>query len=448
MREPGLYPMPPRRAPRKPRRWKPGFLLLILAAVLSASLYLLRQLSVPELLLVPTAGEIRVSVARSGTLEKTLRLSGVTTAENSVALLAPRLLGRRGRGERFNLLLSKLVSEGEHVKRGQIVAEFDREYMRNRLDDYQSLVVRQQMQVQKLAANLKIARYAHEQRVRRAQGSAGKAALDLKTVPVRSAILAERFRLAYEEARAYYEQLQKRTPYVDISEGSALRRAELDLKEQELEVRRARENLDKMVVRSPMDGIAVLLRIYRGGKLQHIQAGDRLGSGQPYMQIVDVNSVGVLAYLNQVDSARIRVGAPVTFRFEALPGLVLPGHVYSVGTIARGRKRGTGYLTGIPVRLKLDRTDPRLLPHYSVSADVVLGQEDNAVIVPRGAVFSSEVDGAPVAFVRRASGWEERKLRLGLANNIEVAVHAGIQAGEVVALERPPVSGEGESPGQ
>ena len=175
--------------------------------IVAASLYLSRYGAAPEPLPLPTAGEIPLTTARSGTLEKTLRLSGVTTAEKDVALLAPRLLGRRGTGGRYSLTIQKLVTEGERVKRGQIVAEFDPQYMLNRLDNYQSLVERQEMQVNKLAANLKISRYAHEQRIRRALGSAEKAELDIETIPVRSAILAERFRLAAEEAEEYYQQL-------------------------------------------------------------------------------------------------------------------------------------------------------------------------------------------------------------------------------------------------
>ena len=87
------------------------------------------------------------------------------------------------------------------------------------------------------------------------------------------------------------------------------------------------------------------------------------------------------------------------------------------------------------MRLKIDQMDPRVIPNFSVSADVILSSEPNALLAPRECVF---YDPKPFAYVRGLSGWERRDLELGLANNVTVAVRSGLHEGDVIATQPPP----------
>jgi multidrug resistance efflux pump len=226
---------------------------------------------------------------------------------------------------------------------------------------------------------------------------------------------------------------------VDISEAADIRRTELDLRETQVETRRAEMNAEKMIVRSPMEGLVVLLNIRRQADQDVVRVGDQLHSGYPFMQIVDLRSMVVEAEVNQVDWDQLRIGAKAHLRVDAFPDLELPARVYSIGTLARGSRWRGDYVKGIPVRLKLEKLDPRLIPNFSVSADVVIESEPDVAIIPRECVFRDGAERKPIVFARGSSGWEKREVELGLQNNISVAVHAGVGEGEVIATERPPV---------
>jgi len=387
----------------------------------------------------PAAAPVRTATVRAGTVERSLRVAGVTAAERFVVLLAPHLPGSRSQGGagEFRLVLQKLVESGARVKKGEAVAEFDSQYMLNRLDDYRASLIQHEWNLEKLKAQLEVKRKAYEQRIRAAKGKMDKASLDLKTAPVRSAIQTERFRLSLEEERAQYRQLVKDFEYVEISEGSAIRRSELDLRVSQIETRRAEVNMERMTLRAPIDGLAVIQTVHRSGEPGQIQAGDQLQTGQPVMQIVDLGSMIVNAAANQVDSEELRLGARARVRFDAHPDLELPARVVSVGAIAAGSGPRGSYVKRIPVRLKLERMDARALPNISTSADLVLRSEKSAAVVPLEAVFSDPGTGRPIAFVQGPSGWEKRDLELGLASNVLVAVRSGLRAGEVVAAARP-----------
>jgi biotin carboxyl carrier protein len=382
---------------------------------------------------------VRTAEVRSGIIEQTIRLTGATVAERSVYLRAPYLRGRRSAGgsRDFGLVLEELAAPGKRIKKGDPVAEFDRMSMLNRLDDYRAARVDRELHLRTLRAELDMKRVAHQHQIRVAKAAMDKAALDLKTAPVRSAIQAALFQLALEEAKATYEALLAQAKYVEVVENAEVRRAQLELQEAQVEERRAEANVEKMVVRAPIDGLVVVTEIFRGSEFGQIQAGDQLRPGQPYAQIVDARSMIVEATANQVDVENLRIGARAHVWMDAFSHLELPARVYSIGPLAKGRGWRANYVSEVPVFLKLDRVDPRLIPNLTVSADVILHGESSDGIVPREAVFHDAEDGQPFVYVRTPSGWEKRELELGLANNIDVAVHSGLSPGEVVAVSEP-----------
>jgi multidrug resistance efflux pump len=295
--------------------------------------------------------------------------------------------------------------------------------------------------VRKMRAELDVQKKAHDQTIANAKAALDKARLDLKTLPVLGAIDAERTRLAAEEAEARYKQYLSEVKYVEIGQRAQLRSAEIDLQESQVELRRAEANADRMLLKAPINGIVVMQTTFRGSEFAQIQPGDQLFPGMMFMQIVDPSSMIINASINQVDVESLKIGAKTTVRFDAYPGLELPAHVYSVGAMTRpGGQRGS-FVKEIPVVLKLDKIDPRVIPDLSVSCDVVIEQEDDTVVAPLSAVFkdNSASSGGSYVYVQKGSAWEKRPVEIGTGNNVAVSVRSGLQPGEVIAAELPPL---------
>ncbi len=361
----------------------------------------------------------------------------MTAAAKSVLMLAPPIRGTRtGRHyTEFMLVLQEVVKPGSSVQKGETVAEFDRQYMLNRMDDYKAWVNQHESNLKRLRALLAVRRAGHDQQVLRAKATMEKALLDLKKNPILSAIRAERATLNYEEAVARYKELDSQTKLFLISETASIRRSEIDLRQTRMEYDRAQRALERMVVKSPVDGIAVMLETHRGHEHVQIQRGDQLAPSQPYMRIVDRSAMVVNASLNQVDSQEVRVGMEATVHFDAYPDLELPARVAGVGAMASTGGFRASWVRRVPVSLQLTDMDPRVIPDLSISADVVLEEAEDAVIVPRECLF--ETGDESFTWVRGASGWEKRAVDTGLASNIEVAVTNGLQGGETLAAETP-----------
>ncbi len=400
---------------------------------------------------------VSTTVVGLGDLHATVRVNGTVNAQNFAALMAPRILGSRSGLNRggdsgsvnsgggggggggpmgdFSLVLMKLAKPGVHVKTGEVVAEFDPQNQLQRLDDYKDSAVQQENMVKKMLANLAAVKEAHDQSVRAAKADWQKAVLDLQTADVRSAIDAEKFKLTVEESSATYKQLLAEADLVDASQIAQIRVSQLNRDQSKIEVARADANVKKMTVKAPMDGIVVMQSIVRNGEFGQIREGDQVAAGQPFVSIVDPTSMVLNATVNQVDAEKLRLGMKSVIHLDAYPDIELPGTLVGIGAMAKASTFRARFVGEIPIRLKLEKTDPRVIPDLTGSAEIILNVERNTMMAPLSSVFAEE-SGAYV-FVQGSEGWIKKKVELGLPSFTMVAIRSGLQKGDVIALQRP-----------
>ena len=329
-----------------------------------------------------------------------------------------------------------LPNAGGRVKKGDPVAEFDRVSMLNRIDDYKDSVIQTEASIRNKKATLAVADEAHKQQVRVAKADMEKAKLDLQTLEVVSDIDAEKLKLAAEETEAHYNQLLKEIPLLAASQKADLRGVELTRDESKIELQKSISNADRMILKAPMDGIVVMQSIRRGMEYGQSKVGDTIYPGQGFMQIVDPGSMVMNATINQVDAELLRIGMKATVRLDAYPGVELPAHVFSIGAVPVAGRR-PNFMREIPIRLKLDKMDSRVVPDLSASAEVILNSEQQSTLAPLAAIFQEGPAAKSFVLVREANGWQKREVELGLKNSVFVAVRSGLSKGDVVALEAP-----------
>ena len=204
-------PEPQRAGPQRPgqkisRRW-----LLLPFLIGAAGGYMLYQQQAQQRAQPDSVSSAGTVKAVRGDLRKMLRVGGTISAENSAAVVAPRLRRRGGSGGsgRGSMVLLSMAPPGEFVEKGEIVAEFDRQSQLQSIDDQHALVVQAQANIDKLKAELSITFETARQQLRMAKAEWEKAQLDLGTAEVRSQIEAEILALAVKETEATYKQLQE-----------------------------------------------------------------------------------------------------------------------------------------------------------------------------------------------------------------------------------------------
>jgi HlyD family secretion protein len=415
-------------APSQPPSRRKWWLAVVVAAVLVASgLAFLAFRGKPQ----KSAAQMDVRTAKivTGSLDRALRISGTTAARNFASITTPMM---RGPDSGRNMVLIKLATAGSMVKKGDLIAQIDAQSIKDHVDDLDALVVQAEADIKKRKAEQSIEIENLRQTLRAAKAALDKAKLDNGAAEIRMPIDKELLQLAIQEAEAQYKELQSEIVTTEEKQRAEIRVLEYTRDRHARHRDRHTRDLTKFTVQAPIGGLVVMNSIWRSGDFGQIQVGDQVWPGQPFMKIVDTNSMQVEAQVNQVESENLRIGQPARVNFDAFPELSLSGKVHSVGAMAVGGWRENYYIRTLPVVISIQGSDSRVIPDLSASGDVILDRKENTLIAPLEAVRSE--GGKQIAYVKQGDQFSAREVKLGTSNNTRVEILAGLSAGDEVAL--------------
>jgi multidrug efflux pump subunit AcrA (membrane-fusion protein) len=375
---------------------------------------------------------VRTVKSESGPLARTMRLTGQTSARVFAAVTAPRL---RGPERGAPMILVRLVNSGSMVKKGELLAEIDGTNTRDHIDDVRDQVTAAANDIVKRKAEQAVEWENLQQTIRVAKAELDKAGLEAQASEVRTLVDQELLKLSVEEAAAQYRQLQEDVANKKIIHDAELKILDITRKRQVMHLERHTTDLARLTMHAPMDGLVVMMPIFRNHEFSQIQLGDQVGPGQPFMRVVDPDSMQLEASVNQAEATALRIGLSAGITLDAFPGAKFHAKIYSIGALATGGWRQNDFIRSIPVRLQIEGGDPRLIPDLSGAADVTVERKENIVRIPLEAVFTDS--GKPTVFVREQGRFVRRPVELGLESNTHVEVVSGLKGGEDVAIETP-----------
>jgi multidrug resistance efflux pump len=312
-----------------------------------------------------------------------LRLSGLTSARQFANINAPKLRGGPEGGGQA-MILMKLAKAGSAVKKGQLIADIDSQSVKDHVDDVADMVRQAKSDIVKRQAEQAVEWETVQKNLRQSKADYEKAQLDARTAGILTDIERELLQLTVEETGARYKQLQKDLEYHRAANAAELRILEITRDRQERHLLRHQRDLVTYTINAPMDGLAVMQQMFRGGDMTQIQEGDQVWPGMLFMKVVNTNTMQVEAKANQAESSDLRVGQKVKIHLDAFPGLEFTGTVHSIGALAVGGWMQNYYIRNIPVNIWIDGADPHLIPDMSAACDVVVEPESVAPVAVVG----------------------------------------------------------------
>ena len=365
-----------------------------------------------------------VKVARRDFV-RSVRLNGTVEAIQSTTISTPRLSGPNSN----SLVITRLVRAGSAVTAGDLIVEFDRQQQISNALDRRAELQDLEQQIRKREAQERAAAARDESEIQVAQSAIGRAELDMLKNPMIAKINAEKNANALEQARATYQQLK--TTY-DLKRKAA----EADL--QILRIRRdraqnamrqAETNADRMAVRAPIGGMAVLKTIWKGNNMAEVQEGEEVRAGVPVVDIVNPNAMRVRSRVNQADINDLRVGQPVGVGLDAYPELRFIGRIAQISPLGVTSSLSPKVRNFI-VLIDVDGSHPNLMPDLTASLDVELARAPNVRVVPRDALRH---DGEHVfVTMQSGSGFSEREVTIQAMSAHEAVVSSGLDDGATI----------------
>ncbi len=155
-------------------------------------------------------------------------------------------------------------------------------------------------------------------------------------------------------------------------------------------------------------------------------------SSSSFMTLTNLTTLQVQAAFTEADATKLVVGQKVIDTFSALPNVQLQGEVAQVATTATTSNNVVSYTTLI----NLDQVPADLKPGMTATAQVIVGEADNAVFVPASAVTGTGTNGT-VTVVNDDGTTTVTAVTVGLRGDTTVEITVGPDQGpEGGALHR------------
>lgn len=377
----------------------------------------------------PNGGAVpRTATAAHGPIRMTVPFQGELEARHVEMITV---------GVQGSAVLAELVPEGTRVEQGGLLARFDAAQIEQDLARQENDLVRARQELESLEkAELPLELLELESKARDARAESGAEARFLDSVrdlAVRGLmstgeVARQEDKAAAVEMRAGQEQERVELTRRHVHAARlAKARAALAAAEQQRDF--TARQLALCEVRAPVAGVATLLPLPVGGEYRTAHVGDTLFHNQAFMCLPDPAEHVVRGFIGEAELPWVKPGNAVAAVPAAFPQIRLAGRVESVGGMAQTRPGQPAWRKYFPVQIALEAFSEPLPVGISVRAEIVAGEAPNALLLPREAVTWR----AGQAIIRRPGG-EEQAVETGLADDRNVEIVNGLEAGAEVLL--------------
>jgi HlyD family secretion protein len=227
-----------------------------------------------------------------------------------------------------------------------------------------------------------------------------------------------------------------------VTSRSLLDNAEAQLKAARARVDQIRINMTDMTVRAPFDGTIATKNTEVGEVISSVTLGQVSGTlpAGAICTIVDLNTIEVVADVNEGSIGQLREGQPAEVTVDAFPNRKWRGVLRQIIPTADRAK------AIVQVKVKIMNPDARLLPEMSATASFLQSERSEAELREPARIWlpsSALVDGR-VAVVDASNRIVFRRVTTGLSREDRVEITGGVRGGDRVVIENPDRLKEGQ----
>ncbi len=334
-------------------------------------------------------------------------------------------------GNYWQFQLVSMVAEGRNVKKGDTLLAFDAQRVAEDLMRFQNEFNQASKELEKTTAQIDLERQELTAKLAEAENNHEKQKLKQRvSSDIEVSRNVELDMLGVEQARREVEALKERLDWHKKSSEAtyniiASRKARAENKV--TEINQGRNNFQ---AKADRDGVVVYKTKWNGDKFQ---VGENVWSGQPILDIPDLNTMRAEAFVPEVDLGKIKLGQSVELTIDAFPGKRYTGKIKQIERLVR-QKAWDVQNKILPVEIEFDQPDVSIMrPAMSLKAKIETGVLNDCLFVPLKAVRTT-AEGSRVK-LRTETGWREQLVKLGESNAADVVIVDGLRAGDRVASD-------------
>jgi len=336
-------------------------------------------------------------------------------------------------GTRITGRLEKLyVNVGDTVRKGQIIAEIEKE-------ELEAAKAEKEAEVALIVARLEaleregpqeIAQKEAELAERKARLEFVRCKLSRDDQLLKKALISnenwEEISSDFKAAQAQYEVAQRKLQLANTSFDEGLKQLAAELRRTRASLNNAMVKLSYAMIHAPLSGVVGSVSTREG---ETVAAGL---SAPTFVTIVDLKRLQLDAYVDEVDIGRVKVGQKGLFSVDAFPDKEFQGRVTAIYPQAVIQNDVVTYDCIISIDTPYDGL---LRPQMTATVTIMVENKENVLVLPVGAVKRRA--GQNVVWRRMGDRIEEASVSTGWQDDTRVEILSGLSEGEVVLLAPP-----------
>jgi len=325
------------------------------------------------------------------------------------------------------IVQSLLADYGDTVKRGQILAQLDKEQILAQVNQQRASLEAAEAAARAAEADLERAKVDAEgpdvpllkRAYERAQGMAKDGVVSAS---------------ALEDAQKNYElavnkqQLGKANV---VSTAAKLKQAQAQVSQAKAQLEEKEEEYRNSTIVAPLDGMVLSRDVEVGDAVSSILV---MGSSATLvMTLGDIHEVYVKGKVDETDIGKVFIGQPARIKVESYKDRTFSGKVTKISPMGVEKDN----VTTFEVRVSIDNSKGELKSQMTANAEIILEEHKNVLMVPEGSLIYDKDRKASVE-VPDPSGKDGKKkvaVVVGISNGSKTELVSGLKEGQQVILQ-------------
>jgi len=320
-----------------------------------------------------------------------------------------------------------LVQAGDKVKKGQLLAQLDKE-------EIQAQVAQSQAALQAAEASLKGSEADYERAKVDAEGPDVpllKRAYERAIGMAKEGVVSTS---ALEDAQKNYE-LSLNKQNVSKAQLVVLRakigQSEAQVAQDRANLKQLEEQLGYTDIESPIDGVVLSRDVEMGDAVSSILV---LGSSATLvMTLGDTSEVYVKGKVDESDIGKVYLGQPARIKVESFKDKTFNGKVTRISPMGVEKDN----VTTFEVRVSINNPGGELKAEMTANAEIILEEHKSVLQIPEGAILYDKDKKASVEVPepKAKDGKKKMAVNIGISNGAKTEVLSGLKEGDQVVLQ-------------
>ena len=320
-----------------------------------------------------------------------------------------------------------LVDSGDKVKKGQLLAQLDKEEIEAQVEQSRAAVQAAEASLSSSEADFERAKVDAE----------GPDVPLLKRAYERAIGMAKEGVVstsALEDAQKNYE-LALNKQNVSKAQVTVLKakiaQSQGQLAKDRANLKQLEEQLSYTDIESPIDGVVLSRDVEMGDAVSSILV---LGSSATLvMTLGDTSSVYVKGKVDESDIGRVYLGQPARIKVESFKDKTFNGVVTKISPMGVEKDN----VTTFEVRVSINNPGGELKAEMTANAEIILEEHKNVLQIPEGAIIYDKDKKASVEIPDTSAKDGKKKIavNIGISNGAKTELLSGLKEGDQVVLQ-------------